>query len=308
MRVLRGEVRDDIDLLAFGPGERVAAAAAGRNQVDVWDAATGRQADAWHTRLSTVTDLGFLPDGRVLACVGGHPLQVIDPDQTGRYGTAFPAALRQKAVRVATGGAAVFTASDGRSRPGVVCWRPDGSGEYTAAWLRHGPDGGLPLAVAASPDGRLVAHAELVNPRRAPPKAPPAFVIRAAADGKKILRVTIGVGPGPPGDRLRFSPDGSKLLAIRPAGADLWDATTGESAGHLPTEDPTDAAFHPSGRWLLTSSTDGTVRVWDADRLAEVAAFRWDVGKLRAVAVSPDGALAAAGGADGRVVVWDLDL
>jgi hypothetical protein len=36
--------------------------------------------------------------------------------------------------------------------------------------------------------------------------------------------------------------------------------------------------------------------------------FTWEVGKLRAVAFSKDGMLAAAGGGGKKVVVWDLDL
>src|SRR5262249_40800266 len=84
IRVFRGEIRDPVDLLAFGPGERLAAAASGRDRVDVWDSVTGHQADAWLARQLSVSDIGFLPDGRVVACVSRHPLQVIDPDTSDK--------------------------------------------------------------------------------------------------------------------------------------------------------------------------------------------------------------------------------
>lgn len=65
-------------------------------------------------------------------------------------------------------------------------------------------------------------------------------------------------------------------------------------------------AFHPSGRWLLASSNDQTVRVYDGS-LKEAATFDWEVGPVRRVAFSPDGMRAAAAGKTGRVALWDFD-
>ena len=66
-------------------------------------------------------------------------------------------------------------------------------------------------------------------------------------------------------------------------------------------------AYHPSGRLLFATSNDATVHAFDAHTLDRVNRFTWHLGELRAVAVSPDGTLAAAGSATGDVVVWDLD-
>jgi hypothetical protein len=37
-------------------------------------------------------------------------------------------------------------------------------------------------------------------------------------------------------------------------------------------------------------------------------AFNFDIGRLRSVAFSPDGMLAAVGGDRGKIVLWDVDL
>jgi hypothetical protein len=39
-----------------------------------------------------------------------------------------------------------------------------------------------------------------------------------------------------------------------------------------------------------------------------VAKYQWKLGEMRAVTFSADGALAAAGSARGKIVVWDVDV
>jgi WD40 repeat protein len=70
----------------------------------------------------------------------------------------------------------------------------------------------------------------------------------------------------------------------------------------------TGLAFHPSGRYLAATSNDGTVKFYDTTTWKMVQAFNWEVGRLRSLAFSPDGMLAAAGGDKGKIVVWDVDF
>ncbi|HEY8503855.1 MAG TPA: hypothetical protein VIL46_04695 [Gemmataceae bacterium] len=67
-------------------------------------------------------------------------------------------------------------------------------------------------------------------------------------------------------------------------------------------------AFHPGGRALAVIHGGPTlVKVYDPATLRPLHTFKWKLGPLGAVAYSPDGALAAAGSQDGRIVVWDVD-
>ncbi len=69
----------------------------------------------------------------------------------------------------------------------------------------------------------------------------------------------------------------------------------------------TGVAFHPSGKYLAATSNDRTVKLYDTATWQVAKTYTWDVGRVRSVAFSPDGSLAAAGSDTGKVVVWDVD-
>jgi WD40 repeat protein len=70
----------------------------------------------------------------------------------------------------------------------------------------------------------------------------------------------------------------------------------------------TSIAFHPSGRYLAATSNDATVKLYDTETWQVAQTFSWEIGRLRSVAFSPDGNLAAVGSDTGKIVVWDVDL
>lgn len=109
---------------------------------------------------------------------------------------------------------------------------------------------------------------------------------------------------------LRFHPAGEQVSGVHEMTLLVWPLPEGgeprrarnDSRKHF-----TALAYHPDGRRLFATSNDETVHVFDAHSLERVGRYTWQLDRLSAVALSADGTLAAAGSANGDVVVWDLE-
>ena len=70
-------------------------------------------------------------------------------------------------------------------------------------------------------------------------------------------------------------------------------------------------AITPDGKAIITGSADGSIKLWNADKLRETRSFRGDLGSLEHVALAPNGKWAASCSArltvqEMRVQLWDL--
>lgn len=132
------------------------------------------------------------------------------------------------------------------------------------------------------------------------------FVRRSLATGEEIAASAEFAGEV---KRVVAGPDG-RVAGVRTNHLVVWPSGGG---GLVMWKDRTprqftEVAFHPSGAVLASANLDPTVRLHDPATGAVVRTYDWQFGKLRCVAFSPDGLLAAAGSESGRIVLWDVDL
>jgi WD40 repeat protein len=303
MRIIQSDSPRPLDLLAVGPGGLLAAASSAfgaPGDVEVWDAADGVRLFA-HAVVGPCAALAFAPGGSLF--VGRESaIEVLSlrgaANRTHDVGTALPKfALWRDGERVA-----VALLVDRYSH--IFGWsvRPDGRTE------RLWSDGTYSMqdfdTPAITPDGRQCAFAQ-----RAIPFARQVVTVRDAKNG--AVQATVPLDPASPVRQLAFTADGSKLLARTDSRTvQLFDADTGAPAGELVHPGRpyvTGVAVHPAGP-VACARTNGTVTLWDAEKREVIRTLDWKAGKLVSVAFGPDGALAAAGTEDGKVVVWDVDF
>lgn len=160
-----------------------------------------------------------------------------------------------------------------------------------------------PKAAGFSADGKLLAIAQPTGSSSAH-----AVCVWNATTGAQQLPVRDAANYKP--ERLAFSARNEFLLAHWGALLACWDMGEPDAparrALNRSIQHFVALAVHPEGR-VLTVDNERLVRVWDVPSLSAVRTIEWDIGKLYAVAVSPDGARAAVGSHTGRVLVWDWD-
>ncbi|MCW3051694.1 MAG: High-affnity carbon uptake protein Hat/HatR, partial [Chthonomonadales bacterium] len=279
---------------AFSPGERLMAAAAGR-EVRIWDVATGRALPVLrHTAF--VKDAVFSPDGTRLASACADGKVTVWNIATGK--PTLPTLTCPGRVRriLWSGNGALLTAGHDcgdEVKYSATIWDADtGKMRYQVDMLYSCCD------LAFTPDSRRLIVAASDN----------SFEIRDAETGKQQRGISLMFG----GDRpsIVFSPDQKRfLLRGSPGGgsgsnARLFDLKTGQRVTPaFRCSGP--SCYSPDGKWLAVAD-DLDVQILEGETgKAQKAHFHLD-GPITALAFSPDGASLLTASGDGSVRVWDV--
>jgi WD40 repeat protein len=244
--------------------------------------------------------VGFTPDGAFLLAIahaGVCATHLTDRLTRAVTVTGFRPALTVCPVT----GLAVAEQWDGSA---VTGWRVGPTGGPAHVWSVQMGSGYIGSSVAFAPDDSWFARAERIGGEWQGCR----FALRDPATGAEVGTCRgggrVGCSPAVSPDKEWIAFATENLLTAQ----SVSDPQRHFSSQNDTTHQFTGLAFHPSGRVLAATSNDETVKLYDTATWNVARTFTWDIGKMRSVAFSPNGTLAAAGSDTGKIVVWDVDV
>lgn len=318
MRVLAERWKEALHL-AFGPESQLAVAYS--SGLVVWDASTGGQVARFRYSSAPpaptrVSDILFPVDGRAVYIISmhrgllGYRLPDFTPEPVDQ-----PSSRRPDAASVSPCGRWLVCQMFGSpgwqgatGNVGFVGYRRDGDAPPAFDWL-NAVGHHYATGTAIFPGGDRFATVEYPLRSGLPElNLVPQVTVRAWVSGNVLASAPCNYWDA---NQVALSPDGGRVVVRAGTLLLSWPASLVGEPVRAVNNSPkhfTRIAFHPSGQFLAATSNDATVKLFDAATLALVRTFTWNIGKLKAVAFSADGTLAAAAGEAGRVIVWDVDL
>lgn len=246
----------------------------------------------FETGPSTIRSLAFSPDGsRLAAAADDATIRILEAGSGARLNTLRGHSRRVESVAFLPDGKKLVSASD----DGTVCvWDLAAAGEAQPADPPALWAGAVDFAF--SPAGDCLAFLQNGT-----------VVVTDPALGKVLRRCQL--------ENIEllsfgFSPRGDKLYACGSNGYVYSFAPKGRAEGHITvyTGAACCLAVSADGTWLALGRLDGSVQVKElaeSQREATLGPGGSDLTMpVQSVAISADGGLAAAGLANGRVVVW----
>ena len=140
------------------------------------------------------------------------------------------------------------------------------------------------------------------------------------AEAESMYREVLRLDPGFREVRVRLDEILNKQGKVGEAGRERMSRVAPDLADHdrrgaLPirrflghSDDVSQAAFSPDGRWILSGGRDGTMCLWEFETGRLLRTFAGHTGNVLSVVFSRDGRNALSSGYDGTVRYWDVAM
>ncbi|ETO08836.1 hypothetical protein RFI_28551 [Reticulomyxa filosa] len=107
-----------------------------------------------------------------------------------------------------------------------------------------------------------------------------------------------------PMNNIKFSPDGTKILASADKQIQILGKRNYSLCGH--SDIVNNAKFSSDGKMIVSCSNDHTIRLWDVKSRKEIKRFEGHTDHVTCACFSPNGSIIASGSKDCTIRLWDV--